>query len=293
MNVHTSPPLVTAIIPTYNRGWAIIRALTSVLEQTYPALEIIVVDDGSTDNTVQLLEPHLKKIILLGVKNRGVSAARNVGIKKSTGQFVAFLDSDDQWTPDKIACQVDFFKQHPEAMICQTEEIWIRKGKRVNPKFKHKKPSGMIFEPSLELCLVSPSAVMMRREFFDIKGLFNEDLPACEDYDLWLRTATDMPIFLVDKTCTIKHGGHEDQLSSAHSLDLYRIMSMEGLLRAGVLTPKQRSATLEVLKKKYLIYGQGCIKRGKHDEGKVFLNREATLSAHYPPIGKPKTLQSV
>ncbi len=282
MNAQINPPLVTAIIPTHNRGWAIIRALASVLEQTYTALEIIVVDDGSTDNTTELLEPHLEKITLLSIKNSGVSAARNVGIKKSNGQFVAFLDSDDQWTPDKIACQMDFFNQHPEAMICQTEEIWIRKGKRVNPKFKHKKPSGMIFEPSLKLCLVSPSAVMMRREFFDIKGFFNEDLPACEDYDLWLRTTTDMPIYLVDKPCTIKHGGHKDQLSSAHSLDLYRIMSMEGLLKSGVLNPKQRSATLDVLKKKYIIYAQGCIKRGKHDEGQAFLNRGATLSIRYP-----------
>lgn len=282
MNAQSPTPLVTAIIPTYNRAWAIIRALDSVLEQTYPALEIIVVDDGSTDNTAEVLAPYLEKITLLSTNNSGVSAARNVGIKKSTGKFVAFLDSDDQWTPDKIDCQVDFFHKHPEAMICQTEEIWIRKGKRVNPKFKHKKPSGMIFEPSLELCLVSPSAVMMRREFFDIKGFFNENLPACEDYDLWLRTATDMPVYLVDTPCTIKHGGHEDQLSSAHSLDLYRIMSMEGLLKSGVLTPKQRSATLDVLKKKYIIYGQGCIKRGKHDEGQVFLNREATLSTRYP-----------
>ena len=282
MNAQIPPPLVSAIIPTYNRAWAIIRALTSVLEQTYPALEIIVVNDGSTDNTAKVLEPYLKKITLLSINNSGVSAARNMGIRKSTGQFVAFLDSDDQWTPDKIACQVDFFKQHPKAMVCQTEEIWIRKGKRVNPKFKHKKPSGMIFEPSLELCLVSPSAVMMRREFFDIKGFFNEDLPACEDYDLWLRTATDMPIYLVDTPCTIKHGGHEDQLSAAHSLDLYRIMSMEELLKSGKLSPAQYSATQSVLKKKYIIYGQGCIKRGKHDEGQVFLNREATLSARSP-----------
>ena len=280
MNSQTTPPLVTAIIPTYNRSWAIMRALTSVMEQTYPALEIIVVDDGSTDNTATLLQPYLEKITLLTQKNSGVSAARNVGIRKSRGRFVAFLDSDDQWTPDKIACQVDFFQDHPGAMICQTEEIWIRKGKRVNPKFKHKKPSGMIFEPSLELCLVSPSAVMMRRDFFDIKGFFDENLPACEDYDLWLRTATNMPIYLVDKPCTIKHGGHADQLSSAHSLDLYRITSMERLLKSGALNQDQRNATLKVLKKKYIIYGQGCIKRGKYDEGQIFLDREAKLSTH-------------
>ena len=275
------PPLVTAVIPTFNRGWCLTDAVTSVITQTYPAMEIIVVDDGSTDNTREILAPFMDDITLLHQENRGVSAARNLAVKESTGQFVAFLDSDDRWTPDKITCQVDFFRHHPNAMICQTEEIWIRNGKRVNPKFKHKKPSGMIFEPSLELCLVSPSAVMMRREFFDIKGDFDETLPACEDYDLWLRTAIDMPVYLVDKPCTIKQGGHPDQLSSAHSLDRYRIRSMEGLLRSGVLSPDQQQATLSVLRKKYTIYGQGCLKRGKKEEGERCLAREAALSSCY------------
>jgi len=274
-------PLVTAVIPTFNRGWCLADAVTSVIDQKYPAMEIIVVDDGSTDNTCQVLEPYMDSITLLHQENTGVSAARNFGIRQSTGEFVAFLDSDDRWTPDKITCQVDFFQHHPEAMICQTEEIWIRNGKRVNPKFKHKKPSGMIFELSLELCLVSPSAVMMRRNFFEIKGYFDETLPACEDYDLWLRTATDMPIYLVDRPCTIKQGGHSDQLSSAHSLDQYRIQSIEGLLKAGTLNHTQQKAAVTVLRKKYTIYGQGCIKRGKLDEGQLCFDRETTLSSFY------------
>ncbi|SMC87501.1 Glycosyl transferase family 2 [Desulfocicer vacuolatum DSM 3385] len=275
-------PLVTAIIPTFNRGWCLAEAVTSVINQKYPAMEIIVVDDGSTDNTLKLLEPYMDSITLLHQENKGVSAARNLGIKHSTGDFLAFLDSDDLWTPDKTACQVDFFQHHSRAMICQTEEIWIRKGKRVNPKFKHKKPSGMIFEPSLKLCLVSPSAVMMRRDFFEIKGYFDETLPACEDYDLWLRTATDMPIYLVDQPCTIKHGGHGDQLSSSHSLDKYRIQSIEGLLKTHALTPSQQRAAVAVLRKKYLIYGQGCIKRGKLDEGQHCFERETALAKRYP-----------
>ena len=275
-------PLITAVIPTFNRGWCLANAVTSVIDQNYPAVEIIVVDDGSTDNTCQVLEPYLDHITLLHQKNTGVSAARNFGITQSNGEYVAFLDSDDQWTPDKISCQVDFFQRHPDVMICQTEEIWIRNGKRVNPKFKHKKPWGMIFEPSLELCLVSPSAVMMRREFFEIKGYFDETLPACEDYDLWLRTATDMPIYLVDRPCTIKHGGHSDQLSSGHSLDRYRIQSIERLLNGGTLSLSQQRAAITVLKKKYTIYGQGCIKRGKLDEGQRCFDREAALSSRYP-----------
>ncbi len=263
---------VSVIIPTFNRGWAICDALKSVLDQTTPPHEVIVIDDGSTDNTKDALEPFKDRIKLFTQKNSGVSAARNLGIKKSSGDFLAFLDSDDLWLPEKLSCQLDFFNTHLEAMICQTEEIWIRNGRRVNPKIKHKKPSGMIFEKSLHLCLVSPSAVMMRRIFFDIKGYFDEALPACEDYDLWLRTAIDMPIFLVDIPCIIKNGGHEDQLSANHSLDRYRIQSLANLIKNHPLNPEQKKAAICVLKKKCEIYGMGCIKRGKAQEGNHFLS---------------------
>lgn len=313
---------ISVIIPTFNRGWSILEAVGSVIAQDYylsdrkhlsstrepdslassidkknidKNFEIIVVDDGSTDNTNNLLKPLADKgvITLLRQGNKGVSAARNLGISHSHGDFIAFLDSDDLWLKDKLSCQIDFFNRNLDAMICQTEEIWIRNGKRVNPKYKHKKLSGMIFEPSLHLCLVSPSAVMVRREFFDIKGLFDETLPACEDYDLWLRTSIDMPIWLVDRPCIIKKGGHDDQLSSSHSLDKYRIRSILNLLNSsGVLnntvldkTKKQTNnttnirlsdvqteAAIKVLREKCTIYSQGCLKRGKIEEAEYYNN---------------------
>ncbi len=272
MNLNHKNPLVSAIIPTFNRGWIICEAVESILNQTYPNIETIVIDDGSTDDTTKKLIPYLDRITYLKQENKGVSAARNLGIKKSSGQMTAFLDSDDLWETDKISCQVDFFQNNPKAMICQTEEIWIRNGKRVNPKLKHKKFSGMIFEPSLELCLVSPSAVMMKKEVFDRVGMFDESLPACEDYDLWLRISRTIPIFLVDKPCTIKKGGHADQLSADHSLDKYRIKSIENLLASNSLTKAQQIAAKKVFKEKCTIYGNGCIKRGKIDEGKHYLD---------------------
>jgi len=256
-------PLVSAVIPTFNRGWIMAEAVQSVLDQTYEPLEIIVVDDGSTDNTRAVLEPFMDKITLLKQDNKGVSAARNLGIQHARGEFIAFLDSDDLWLPDKTGCQIDFFKANPNAIICQTEEIWVRKGRRVNPKKKHKKRSGMIFEPSLHLCLVSPSAVMMRRRFFDIIGLFDEMLVACEDYDLWLRTSLTHPVFLIDKPCIVKRGGHSDQLSGMHSLDRFRIQSIKKMLSSGKLSDTQKKEALRVLKKKELIYHQGCLKRNK------------------------------
>lgn len=264
-------PLVSVIIPTYNRAWTLKDAVDSVLLQDYPNIELIVVDDGSQDHTLQLLAPYENQITVLRQENRGVSAARNKGIKQSHGQFIALLDSDDAWDKRKISCQMAFFNTHPGALICQTEEIWIRNGRKVNPGRKHQKPSGMIFEPSLNLCLVSPSAVVMKRQLFDIKGYFNEEFTVCEDYDLWLRVSSTLPVFLIDKPYTIKRGGHKDQLSNLHSQDKFRIRSLSALIQSGSLEPDQLKKTKTVFKKKCGIYGNGCIKRGKIEEGEFYL----------------------
>ena len=264
-------PLVSVIIPTYNRAWTLKDALDSVLLQDYPNIELLVIDDGSEDDTQGLLETYKNEITVLRQENKGVSAARNKGIKQSRGEFIALLDSDDAWDKRKISCQMGFFKDHPEALICQTQEIWIRNGKKVNPKIKHKKPSGMIFEPSLDLCLVSPSAVMMKRQLFDMKGYFNENFWVCEDYDLWLRVSSTLPVFLIDKPYTLKRGGHTDQLSNFHSQDKFRIRSLSALMESGILTQDQTEKAKKVLKKKCIIYGNGCIKRGKKEEGESYL----------------------
>ncbi len=263
--------MVSVIIPAFNRAWALNRALDSVLAQDYDNKEIIVVDDGSTDDTPELLKAYQNDVRILVQENKGVSAARNLGVSRSRGEFIALLDSDDAWETEKLSCQVSFFKANPGAQICQTEEIWIRKGKRVNPKKKHQKPSGMIFEPSLHLCLVSPSAVMMRKKLFKKKGGFNQDFLVCEDYDLWLRISYDTPVYLIDRPLTIKTGGHEDQLSAAHSQDRFRIQAILNLIRSKVLSWDQEQAALTVFKEKCRIYANGCIKRGREQEGAHYL----------------------
>ena len=129
----------------------------------------------------------------------------------------------------------------------------------------------MIFDQSLHLCLVSPSAVMMRKQIFEQKGYFNEKFTVCEDYDLWLRISSTIPVFLIDKPYTIKNGGHADQLSGLHSQDKFRIQSLNNLLEEGCLTQNQVVKVQEVLKKKCLIYGHGCLKRGRDKEGEFYL----------------------
>ena len=266
MNKIGKKPQVSVIIPTYNRGWILKEAVESILTQDYKDFELIVVDDGSTDNTSEVLAPYGNDIRIFFQKNKGVSAARNRGITEASGQYIAFLDSDDLWLPRKLSTQINFFNQMPDALICQTEEIWIRNGRRVNPKKRHKKLSGMIFEPSLELCLVSPSAVMIRRSLFDRVGEFDVTLPACEDYDLWLRISCRFPVHLIDTPLIIKRGGHDDQLSSMKGLDKFRIKAIEKIIKSNRLSVDQCRAAVKTVKEKCEIYAAGCRKRGRTEE---------------------------
>ncbi len=274
---------VSVIIPTFNRGWALKAAIDSVLTQHFDNFELIVVDDGSTDNTPELLAAYASQLTILKQENLGVSAARNTGIRAARGALIAFLDSDDRWLPEKLARQTAFFEANPDAKICQTEEIWVRNGVRVNPKKKHTKPSGDIFEQSLFLCLVSPSAVMLRRELFEEVGLFDENLPACEDYDLWLRIACQYSIHLIDTPLIIKHGGHSDQLSRQAGLDKFRIQSLVGLLESGRLSSLQRDQALKVLSAKCRIYAQGCRKRKRQAEAHYYQHLAETISHRVSP----------
>ncbi len=283
---NSSMATVSVIIPTYNRAWALGEAVESVMAQDYHDFEIVVVDDGSTDNTFEILQA-FPEILVVRQETQGVSAARNAGIERASGRLIAFLDSDDLWLPAKLSTQVAFFDSSPDALICQTEETWIRNSLRVNPKNRHKKFSGMIFERSLELCIVSPSAVMMRSLLFDEIGGFDEKLPVCEDYDLWLRVACLFPIYLIDIPLVIKRGGHPDQLSRRRGIDRYRIQALKKIIESGLLSPGQCDAAVAVLRKKCGIYAAGCTKRGRIAEADEYvrLSRRFRTSGFTPAIG--------
>jgi len=256
-------PQVTVIVPTFNRWPLVKRALESVQCQTRPAVQIIVVDDGSTDNTQEQLAEHFTdQLCIIHQSNKGVSSARNSALERAIGDWVAFLDSDDTWHPQKLQKQMQIVESNPDCVLCHTDEIWIRNGKRVNPMQKHKKAAGNIFDQSLAMCAISPSAALVKREIFEQLGEFDESLAACEDYDMWLRICSLYPVHYIDEPLVTKYGGHEDQLSRKHwGMDRFRITALKKLIKTGRLNDKQMIQTLDMLEKKVAILKNGAEKR--------------------------------
>lgn len=268
-------PRVSVVIPAFNRWRLLAEAIDSVLAQSYRDFELIVVDDGSTDATASELAKLASRLQFFVTERRGVSAARNLGVSQSRGHYIAFLDSDDLWLNRKLERQTRFMDEHPEFHICQTDEIWIRNGVRVNPSAVHQKPSGDIFSRSLKLCLVSPSAVMMTKALFERTGGFDEAFPVCEDYDLWLRISAQHQVPLIPDRLTIKRGGHADQLSrSIWGMDRYRILALQKILRSN-LSRSQEAAVLKMLRHKVTIVAAGARKRGREQEAQ---NLEAIVA---------------
>jgi len=266
---------ISVIIPTHNRAHTISQAIESVLKQSLPPTEIIIIDDGSTDGTAELVQNKFPNCRYLHQQNQGVSSARNSGISAASGEWLAFLDSDDEWMPDKLAAQASALECNPEAHLCHTEEIWIRNGKRVNQMKKHAKRGGWIFQHCLPLCAISPSSVIIHHSLFEAVGLFDEKLPACEDYDLWLRICAFYPTLFIETPQIIKHGGHEDQLSRKHwGMDRFRIQALEKIIAHPKLSPADRQAASEVLIKKAGILAQGAIKRGKQQQADTYLAKQ-------------------
>lgn len=265
--------LVSVIIPTYNRAHTLGRAVRSVLQQSHEDLELIVVDDGSTDQTPAVLAGFPdSRLRVVRQPHGGVSCARNRGIELARGRWFALLDSDDAWMVQKLARHVDFAEQGGW-IISQTDEVWVRNGVTVNPKLKHVKKGGWIFEPSLELCLVSPSCVLLARECVRKVGLFDPRLVACEDYDYWLRCSLHFPVGLLPEKLVWKYGGHADQLSrKIIGLDLYRMTSLLKIIRDPALTREQALKLTSVLEKKAQVYVQGCLKRGRMEEAQRVLD---------------------
>ena len=237
------------------------RALQSIVDQTSAVDEIIVVDDGSNDGSSKFIEHQFPQVNLIQQSNQGVSAARNRGIEVARYDWIALLDSDDSWHSHKIATIRDGHRKHPQFVLYHSDEIWIRNGKRVNPMNKHRKSGGWVFEQCLPLCVISPSAAVIQKSVLQSLGMFDEKLPACEDYDLWLRLCHLYPIHYLDQALVTKFGGHEDQLSKRYgAMDQFRIRALNRLLQHETLTLENYNSARKMLLSKLEILLNGAIK---------------------------------
>ena len=272
--MNTSSTSISVVIPTLNRCTTLPRALDSVLQQTQLPDEIIVVDNGSEDGTISMLKTNYPTVVIISATKRGVSAARNRGIAIAKGTWIALLDSDDAWYPSKLEKQVKLFQKQPGYRLIHTDEIWYRCGRRINQMKKHQKRGGDIFKDSLALCCISPSSALINKNLFKEVGIFDEDLPACEDYDLWLRITMREEVLYVDEPLTIKHGGHQDQLSNKYwGMDRYRIKALEGILKQKQISKDQKIATQEMLVRKLKILIKGAIKRNNLEIIKLYSSK--------------------
>lgn len=261
---------ISVVIPTYNRIELLKRSIDSVINQTIKPSEIIIVDDGSNDGTEAMVKKKYDSLKLIKQKNKGASAARNSGIKASSGEWICFLDSDDEWKNDKLEKQITAVANNSDYKFFHSNEIWIKNGKRINQKKKHKKYGGDIFKKCLDMCRISPSSVLIDKNIFEEIGFFNENLVVCEDYELWLRICDKYEVFFIDEPLIFKYGGHQGQLSySINSIECHRIKALEYLLSTS-LSKENRDYTIQMLISKISIYLNGLIKRGKKHEIAVY-----------------------
>ena len=272
----------SVIIPTHNRKSFLKIALESVLAQSFKDFELIIVDDGSTDKTKELVKSYKdRRIKYIYQENKGPSSARNTGIKASRGKFICFLDSDDRLRPEKLALTKEYIRKNPNCKIFHTEELWYRNAKYLPQKKEHKKPEGQVFKNSLKICSISPSTACVNREVFKKTGLFDEDFPVCEDYEFWLRACLNYPVKLIPFHLTIKEGGHKDQRSQNKGLDKYRFLAIYKLIKTHKLPPDYLKEALGHLEEKGAIYIQGAKKRNKLEEVKDIKSKLKELKDKY------------
>lgn len=268
---------LSVVIPSYNRYEFLKRALDSVFAQTLLPKEVIVVDDGSEDATPKIQEefPQIKYIFQT---NQGVSKARNTGIAASSCEWIAFLDSDDLWGSEKLAKHKLYHALHPKTLMSYTDEIWVRDEKEIRVPQKYQKPQEGLFEKSLSHCIIAPSSVCIHQTVFERVGLFDESLEVCEDYDLWLRIASEYEIGLINEKLIYKYAGHSEQLSFKYwGMDRFRVRALEKLLG---LYPKhsQREKILQILLEKYTLLLLGAKKYNKTQSIKYYDKKREEIS---------------
>ncbi len=282
-------PQVSVIIPTYQRTQLLERAVRSVISQQGEiSYELIVVDDGSEEGVRRTNASLREELERRGVrwiqleKNGGVAAARNTGAADATGDWIAFLDSDDVWGSDKLRAQLRFHGENPHFLVSQSTERWVRDGKAIRRPKHWQQRSGDLFAQAVERCSIGPSCVMIACEVWDELGGFDPRFRVCEDYELWLRLTARYQVGLVPDSSPAgdasveKHAGHEGQLSiETPAMDRWRLLALQkATTQQGYFGKRQTGMIRAALRQKAEILQKGAEKRG--------LLRDAS---HYAQIG--------
>jgi glycosyltransferase involved in cell wall biosynthesis len=264
-------PLVSVIVPCFNSEAHIAETIESVLAQTYKNVEIIVVDDGSTDNTREIVTTYASHVRLVCQRNSGVCSARNNGLKEALGEFVCFMDHDDYWYPEKLSRQIDTFSEHPKAGAVYTSFlVWnadqagvfpppgsfVRESipDTVDPEY-----SGWIYHHFLMDCWMLTSTAMFRKSTFSLcGGAFDENLPYSEDWELWLRMSRHVQMIKLMRPSTLYRQHAKQGNRTVRSIDY----------RTNLLTETAQKWGLNS-------------KDGRHVEKRQFLNQLATYHAGF------------
>lgn len=299
---------VSVIVPTFNKKEQVREALQSVLDQKFQDIEILIADDGSTDGTPLALfkelgaQPEAIDVLAkmgnnsirpfthafqcggitvqyhYGI-NRGLSTARNRGIKSARGEYIAFLEPDDFWAPHHLSELISHLKRNREVKVCRVSERLIREGKSRAPKHPANRTTGWLFEASLDSSLMSISTVICHRSCFSICGCFDENMPACEEYDLWIRISSHFPIGFLDCNSVTRRTPRPADSIRAWNWDRFRVYALEKAFQSGHITPEQRYLVAQsiVLKCERLVEG---FKRQKSDERSNFYERKRKRFTH-------------
>jgi len=241
----------SVIIPVYNRASTLKSAIESVLSQTFSDYEIIVVDDGSDKVVKKALKPYMGRVKYIKLNNNfGVSHARNIGIKAARGKYIAFLDSDDLWLPDKLQMQFDMFQQS-DLPVIHTNEFWFRGDRFINQGKRHKRYGGKIFDKVLDFCRISPSSVAIRKDVFKVCDLFDEKMRVCEDYDLWLRICEKYEVGYLPEKLIIKRAITDDQLSdSIKHIEFIRLVALARFVQCKKLSSENKLSAIKEINRK-------------------------------------------
>lgn len=265
---------VSVIIPTFNRRDHLPIALDSVLAQTYRDYEIIVIDDGSSDDTREILTPYAESIRYFYQENRGIAGARNRGIGESDGAYIALLDSDDYWLPRKLERQIAYLKENPQWGMVATRCSSISADGRFRKQNRPGK-SGWILTDLFRSNFIRTSSALITRECLDRVGCFDESLPECEEYDLWLRIARHYPIAFINEPLTVytdnPHGVSTDSLAG-------RLIRLKVLEKEYLKDCIPHDLYRKRLARNYHYVGRHYLKRGERVEGKKYLKQALSLN---------------